>query len=179
MNEKIPTVPQEQKEPLLQSVSPEQKELLMEYLRENSDSSIGEGLLLATPEEVELAEKLLSLGLPSGDTGDRHAQFTDSNYKPDVTLRKEAFDRAGLSDTEGLEIRRHNIVFSDKQPFLKIINLIQRHKEESPDGEITEKISNVPGGVLFLGKVIFESNNEKYTALTDEEKEGIKNLLSK
>ena len=170
MSEKIPE---------LKAIDQQQREILMDYLKASSISAVGKELQVATPEEVSLSERLLSLNLPTSDSAqDRHSKFADSNYKPDVALRVEALKKANLEANEGteLELRRHDIAINSglsKQLALKVINLIERNKIGDQTGK------NVPEGIVFLGTINFKGNDAEYLNLTEEQREQLQKFLDR
>ncbi|MEN9649103.1 MAG: hypothetical protein RL094_70 [Candidatus Parcubacteria bacterium] len=155
----------------LEGISAEQRELIMNYLRQSSLSEITAESRAVTPEEEVLAERLLSLGLEPRDGAlDRHYKHGDSNFTPDVALKDAAFASAGF-DAGSVRVVRHNVVLNTglaQQLALKIINLVRAEKSgEEDDAQIQEK--DIPGGVIFLGKVVFGANpgEDRYENLTE------------
>ncbi len=159
-------------------ITPEQRQVVMDYLKANSDNAIGEDLEAATEEEITLAERLLALELPGGDWDkDRQARFHDSNMTADVELRNEAFARAGFNEGDQVEIRRHDVILGSLgQLPVKIINLVQVPEgERNPSNTIPVK-----DGVVFLGKITFDGKGESvYVPLSPEEKERVGSFLDK
>lgn len=154
-------------------ISAEQRKLLMDYLKANSDTAQGEELVEAGESETQLANDLLNLNLPRSDAEpNAHYEFADSNYSPDEELRNEAFQNAGL-DPEKFEIRRHDFRIEGFKNSLKVINV----EEITKDSEGKDVKVRVEGGIVFLGKVIFENDEPKYINLTSEEIDKLKDVL--
>ena len=164
-------------------ISNEQKEILMNYLINSSDSALTEDLEVPNENEEKLAEYLLSLNLPSGDVANpRHAIFSDSNYKPDVESRDNAFEEARIEGYQNIKIVRHDIAFDlikEGQNYtlpLKIINLT--HQVENQDDGPDTQTENIPGGIIFVGKITFTDEGEsRYVKLTELEAEDVKNFI--
>ncbi|MBC7981847.1 hypothetical protein H7X65_02105 [Candidatus Parcubacteria bacterium] len=146
-------------------ITENQTERMMQYLRNCNDSSITATRRSTTAEEAEVAIALLSIPLRGGDWDtNRRVNFADSNYRPDVALRNEAFEECGLTD---LDITRHDIILHSgpNQLAVKVINITKVVGK----GE-EQKTVDVPGGILLLGKIVFRGgSNATYEELTADE----------
>lgn len=154
-------------------ISAEQRKLLMDYLKANSDTAQGEELIEAGESEIKLANDLFDLNLPRADwEPNAHYEFADSNYSPDEELRNEAFQNAGL-DPEKFEIRKHDFRIEGFKDVLKVINV----EEITKDSEGKDVKVRVEGGIVFLGKIVFENGESKYFNLEPGEMDKLRNVL--
>jgi len=170
-------------------INQEMREKMLEYLRGCSDKAVGGNIELATDEEMALGERLLLMKDSPEEFPQRqgyvgHYPYTDSNFRPDAALRDEKMAEAGL-DKEQVELIRQEFKTDDKGPLLKMINLTRVEKQRQKIGDVegddrvTFKIVNrdLPGGVLFFGKVDWQGDEAKYVPLTAEEKATLEKYL--
>jgi hypothetical protein len=168
----------------------EKREKMLEYLRGCSDGAVGKDIELATADEVVLAEKLMSLknepdGLRQvqGEVG--YYTYDDSNYIPDAALRDEKMKEVGLNKDE-VEIIKQDFRLSPGGTLFKAINLVRVEKQkikldEDPESDrFTFDIvkRDIPGGVLFFGKVGMENGNPKYVKIDGKDREVLEKYLA-
>jgi hypothetical protein len=160
-------------------ITQEQREAALEYLSKSGDSSTNEDTRLADAEEVAMAERILALSLRSSDSArDAMYDFSESNYIPDVEMRKSLFAEAGIP--ESVEIRRHDVSLDrgGKIPPLKIIDLMKHEV----DDEKRSSWKPVENGILFMGKITFPDHlrgNALYVPLDEEERVLVDRYLSR
>jgi len=112
-------------------IIPEQKEILLNFLKESGKHSLSEDVEVPDYGKATLAEQLLAIDLPRNDwSSDVKVGYPEYPYVPDMERRNAVIQEAGLAHIDNLSLHQFSVVLSrnssDAKDMLdvKIISLV-------------------------------------------------------